>query len=117
MAFHKISSRKMMTERETLVIRKAPEDRELEQKLAELAQVETELEQDELDLATLRAQLRRFEAQYLRIVGSRYAEFDEIEAQLAELQHRINPTDQEAGNRAAEARREARESARATSDA
>ncbi len=57
-----------------------PEERELENKKAELASLEVELVQHELDLATLRADLADFENQYLRRVGVLYAELDEIEA-------------------------------------
>jgi hypothetical protein len=64
--------------------RKTPEVLELEKKHAELAILEAELAQRELELATLQAELRAFEGQYLRIVGSRYAELDEIEAQIAD---------------------------------
>ena len=90
-----------------------PEKRELSRKLSELAGLEEELAQRELDLATLQAQLSAFEARYLRIVGVRYAELDDIEAQIAEAQRELNPNDSKAQEQAAQARAQARESAQA----
>ena len=63
----------------------SPEARELEKKKAELASLEARLAERELDLATLQAELRSFEGTYLRVVGSRLAELDEIEAQMPRL--------------------------------
>lgn len=93
--------------------RQTPEERELGRKLAELAALEAELAQRQLDLATLQAELRAFEAQYLRIVGVRYAELDEIEAQIAEAQARLDPKENDAQQRARQARTHAQESAQA----
>ena len=90
-----------------------PEARELEKKKAELAGVEARLAERELDLATLQAELHSFEGTYLRIVGSRLAELDEIEAQIAEATARNKPKDLEAQERAWQARAQARESAQA----
>jgi DnaJ-domain-containing protein 1 len=67
-----------------LVLQLSPEDEELQRKSAELANLETELVQGELDLATLHAQLQSFEREYQQIVGTRYAELDRIEEQIAE---------------------------------
>jgi len=92
-----------------------PEERELERKRAELAGLAAELADRELELATLRASLRAFEMQYLRIVGVKYAELDEIEAQIAEAEATQYPTDAEAGRRAEQARARARESGSAAS--
>jgi len=58
-----------------------PEERELEEKLFEVASLEAELTQRELDLTTLQAELNVFQEEYLRIVGARYAKLDEIKAQ------------------------------------
>lgn len=88
-----------------------PEVRELEKKKAELASLEARLAERELDLATLQAELRSFEGMYLRIVGVRLAELDEIEAQIAEAVARNKPKDQEADVRASQARAQAQESA------
>ena len=91
-----------------------PEERELGQKLSALAALETELAQRELDLATLRAELRAFEGRYLRIVGARYAELDEIKALIAEAQARLNPKNTATQQQASRARAQAEESGWAT---
>lgn len=85
-----------------------PEDEELAKKRNELAELESELADRELYCATLRAELASFERQYLKIVGTRYAELDEIKAQIAEQLSR-----QQAGNRQ---RREAAQQARKEAD-
>jgi len=90
----------------------SPEARELEKKKAELASLEARLAERELDLATLQAELHSFEGTYLRVVGSRLAELDEIEAQIAEAESRNQPKDPEAQDRASQARAQAQESAR-----
>ena len=89
-----------------------PEARELEKKRAELATLETRLGERELDLATVQAELHSFEGIYLRVVGSRLAELDEIEAKIAEAGARHQPKDQEAQERASQARTQAQDSAR-----
>ncbi len=73
--------------------------------------------QREVELATLRGELQTFECRYLRTVGSRFAELDELEARIAEASARGDPDDAEARCHAAEARAQARESAEATNDA
>ncbi len=70
-----------------------PEDRELESKRSELAALEANLAERELQLASLRAELSSFERKYLAEVGSRYAELDELKAQLAERLAAENPGD------------------------
>ena len=90
----------------------SPEARELEKKKAELASLETRLAERELDLATLQAELHSFEGTYLRIVGPRLAELDDIEARIAEAVARHKPKDREAQDRASKARAQAQESAR-----
>ena len=92
----------------------APEEQELAKKRVELAPLESMLAQRELDLLTLQAELNEFESIYLRIVGVRYAELDEIEAQIAEAEAELNPKDSNAKERAAEARQQADESAHTT---
>lgn len=69
-----------------LILSRTAEEREREKKRAELAALEAELAQRELDLATLQAELHTFESQYLKVVGSRYAELEEVEARMAEAQ-------------------------------
>jgi hypothetical protein len=86
-----------------------PEDRELARKREEQAAIETELADRELRAANLRAELGAFERRYLHFVGSRYAELDELNAQVAERIAAAQPNNE----RAQQAAREAR--ARATS--
>lgn len=94
--------------------KQTPEERELSRKLSELAELEVEMVQRELDLATLQAELNTFEARYLRTVGVRLAELDEIEAQIAEAEARLKPKDKRIQEQAAQARTQAQESAGAT---
>jgi len=61
-----------------------PEERELARKREEQAAIESDLADRELQCASLRAELGAFERQYLHFVGSRYAELDELKAQIAE---------------------------------
>ncbi len=93
-----------------------PEEWELNKKRAELAQLEEKLSRKELELATLRAELGAFEIKYIRIIGVRYAELDEIIAQMAELHSILKPDDKEAQEVAAKARAWAWKSAQATDD-
>jgi len=103
----------MKEKQHSSVRRQTPEERELEKKRAELAAPEAKLAQRELDLATLKAELHVFERRYLHVAGARYAELDEIMAQIAEAEARRNPKDEKAQERAAEARAQAEESAQA----
>jgi hypothetical protein len=93
-----------------------PEDEELGRKRQELASLESELADRELYIATLRAELAAFERRYLRIVGTRYAELDEINAQIAERISQRSEGDQLAESVARQARAHANES-RATVEA
>ncbi|HNP95873.1 MAG TPA: hypothetical protein PKJ63_09590 [Cyclobacteriaceae bacterium] len=94
--------------------RKAPEERELSQKREELLSLQSLLAQRELDLATLQAELNAFERRYLRIVGIRYAELDEIEAQIAEALSRASLKNPQAQECAYQTRARANESAHAS---
>jgi len=60
-----------------------PEERELARKVLEQTTLETELTERELRTANLRAELGAFERRYLHFVGSRYAELDDLKAQIA----------------------------------
>lgn len=93
--------------------RKTPEEEEFDKKSTELNELESELAQRELDLATLHGELRAFEIRYLRIIGTRYVELDDIEAQIAELQTRLKPKDKNSQKHAEKARTKAQESAKA----
>lgn len=61
-------------------------------------------------IAGLRAALSVFERRYLRIVGVRYAELDQIEAQIAEQFARNSPSDRQAEDSAKQARTRANDS-------
>jgi hypothetical protein len=93
-----------------------PEEEELAKKRQELADLESELADKELQLASMQIELTAFERRYLRIVGSRYAELDEIEAQFAELLARKSPADQAVQDSARQARAQADHSQAAASE-
>jgi hypothetical protein len=61
-----------------------PEERELARKREEQAALEVELAERELRSANLRAELGAFERRFLHFVGLRYAELDELKAEIAE---------------------------------
>ena len=69
-----------------LIINQADEAQEPEKKRAELAGLEARLSQRESELAKLQSDLRSFETRYLDVVGRRYDELAEIEAQIAQAQ-------------------------------
>jgi chromosome segregation ATPase len=62
-----------------------PEEEELLHKREELKAVRSELAEQELELADLRAQIKSFEGRYLRQVGALYAELDDWDVRIAEL--------------------------------
>jgi hypothetical protein len=76
----------------------------------ELEDIEKELVEKELQLTGLRAELTYFEKLYLRTVGVLYAELDEIQARIAELNACRNPSNVDAQDAARKARRRATES-------
>jgi hypothetical protein len=88
-----------------------PEEREWGAKKAELVKLQQELAQRELELTTLEIDLRTFEAHYLRMVGSRLATLDELEAKIAELKATQDPQNTAAQEKAKAARKQADESA------
>lgn len=90
-----------------------PEERELQTKRAALAAIEGDIADRELDLATLRGELSAFEARYLRVVGVLCAELDDLEAQVAEAELRLRPTDAPLVEAAVRAREKATDSANA----
>lgn len=89
----------------------SPEERELELKRQELAALEADLVEQELHLSTLQAELAAFRAEYLRIVGVRYAELDEVKARIAEIRAATAPTDDAVQAAASKARATAESSA------
>jgi DnaJ-domain-containing protein 1 len=72
--------------------------------------LENRLIELELQLVNQRGELAAFERRYLKTVGLRYAELDEIEAQIAELLARREPENPGAQGTAREARTRAQES-------
>jgi hypothetical protein len=86
-----------------------PEDQELARKREELSALETELAERELRAADLRAELGAFERQYLHVVGSRYAELDNLKAEFAEKLAQAQPDNERAQQTAREAREQADE--------
>jgi peptidoglycan hydrolase CwlO-like protein len=89
--------------------RVSPEEEELAKKREELVLLQVELAERELFLTNLRAELAAFEGQYLRQVGTLYAELDEWNARIAEQLAEQEGTE-EARAAAAQARTEAEES-------
>jgi hypothetical protein len=89
----------------------APEEIELNKKLAVLERLKDRLATREEEMADLRAELEEFEAKYTMEVGRLYAQLDDIEAQIAEEEVRIHPEDEEIRRKAEGARLRAEESA------
>ena len=81
------------------------------QKRVALAELEQEVVERELDLSTLQQTLVAFEAKYVRIVGTRYAILDELNAKIAETEARGSPDDATIQEKARQARQSAEESA------
>ena len=65
----------------------------LRQKKVELAELERHVVERELDLSTLQRTLVAFEAKYVRIVGTRYATLDELDAKIAKVEAGGTPED------------------------
>ena len=96
------------------IVRKiTPEEEELLRKREELASVRAALAERELELADFRALLKSFEGRYLRQVGVLYAELDDWEAKVAEIEASLKPSET-ASQRAQETRKRAEETHEAT---
>ena len=78
----------------------SPEERELDLKRNELAKLEADLVEQELQLSTLQAELAAFRDEYLRVVGRRYAELDDLKARIAEVKAARRPSDDSASRAA-----------------
>lgn len=96
-----------------IVSKLTPEQEELDRKRAELSGVRAALAERELELADLRAELKSFEGRYLRQVGVLYAELDDWEAKVVELEASLRPS-ASAKQNAQEARKRAEETHQAT---
>ncbi len=92
-----------------IVRRLSPEEEELKKKRDELILLQADLAERELFLTNLRAELAAFEGQYLRQVGTLYAELDEWNAKIAEQLAEEEGTE-ESRSAAAQARAQAEES-------
>jgi chromosome segregation ATPase len=96
------------------IVRKlTSEGEELLRKREELTSVRSALAERELELADLRALLKSFEGRYLRQVGVLYAELDEWEAKIAEIEASLKPS-ATASRRAQQTRKRAEETHEAT---
>ena len=102
--------------RKELTRHKTPEEQELELKQAELTRLEEVLSTQELELVTLQAQLHFFRNLYFRVIGIKYAELDELNAQIAERLAKLKPEDKMAQKHAWEARKQAEDSAQAAEE-
>jgi hypothetical protein len=92
---------------EDIVKSRSPIEEEIEKKRIELAQLESELADTELKHATLENELRYFERQYYKRVGTLLAELDEIKAQIAEAIAVLSPHNDNIQDEAEEAREQA----------
>jgi hypothetical protein len=90
-----------------------PEEDELLLKREELAYVRAALAERELELADFCVQLKSFEGRYLRQVGALYAELDDWEAKIVELEASLRPS-ATASQQAQETRKRADETREAT---
>jgi hypothetical protein len=96
------------------IVRKlTPEEEELLRKREELASVRAALAERELELADFRTQLKSFEGRYLRQVGILYADLDDWEAKIAEIEASLRPS-ATAIQRVQETRKRAEETHEAT---
>ena len=89
----------------------APEEIELNKKRRVLERLKDRLATSEGEMADLRGLQDQFEARYTRGVARLYAEFDDIEAQIAEEEVKLVPDDEEIKKKAEEMRHRAAESA------
>ncbi len=89
----------------------APEEAELNKKLAVLDRLRDRLADREEEMTDLKAELEQFEATYTMQVGRLYANLDEIDAEIAEEEYKLVPDDEEIKKKAEELRRRAEESA------
>lgn len=93
---------------------KSPEDLDVEDKRSELTALEARFSQCELALATAQAEMRTFERHYVKTMGGRFAELDQLQAEIAQIEATLHPHDSEKHVQAREARLRAEESAQAT---
>lgn len=95
--------------------RLTPEEEEVRRKREELANLRAALADGELELTDLQSKLAAFEGRYLREVGALYAELDEWNARIREIEAKRNPSPA-ADLRADEARKQADRAYREAND-
>jgi hypothetical protein len=88
-----------------------PEEQELARLEVEKAQLQDQLASAELTLKTIKTENATFQHRYYRKVGRYYAELDALDAEIARLKLRQNPTDTEIMEEARAAERRAKKSA------
>ena len=93
-----------------------PEERELDRKRAALAELENELIEREINLSTFEQEVATFKADYLRIVGRRYAALDDIKARIAAVRASQRPNDPSIQEEARRARETADDTAKQAGD-
>jgi hypothetical protein len=91
-----------------IILQQTPSAAALLTKREQLSAVRIALAERESELAQFRAQLAAFESRYFRQVGILYAEFDDIEARIAEREVDLYDSDS-ARHRAEESRQRAQE--------
>ncbi len=94
-----------------LVKSNTPEEVELEKKKTELERLSDILAEKELNLEELKISVMHFQHRYYSEVGCKYAELDEILAQIAELKASKEPHNEELNEDATKARTQANEAA------
>jgi hypothetical protein len=88
-----------------------PEEQELTRLEAERAQLQDQLASAELILKTIKTENATFQHRYYRKVGRLYADSDALDAEIARLRLRHNPTDTAIMEKAHAAERRAKQSA------
>lgn len=91
-----------------------PEKEELNQKQALLLELEQELADKELLLSTYNGELRLFEKRYNQRVGAKYAELEEVNKKITELESQFFPGQKESQSSARSAWEQVDESDRET---
>src|SRR3990167_7409535 len=94
-----------------------PEEEELQFKTEDLSRLEQELAEKALLLSTCKGELHLFEKRYNHVVGAKYAELDELRAQILGLVSRLEPQKDNLKAQADAAREQADRSAKESHEA
>src|SRR2546425_5835962 len=89
----------------------SPEETELAAKRGDLERLSQMVSEKELDLEDLKLNVAQFQYRYFAEIGRRYAELDDLHAQLTELRARDRPADHALRNEAEIARERASKTA------